>query len=158
MAHASTVHLIAVSYIIVSGTGPNEGCVITRDRNSAADVWRLQAPATWFLVQTNYDHWLPVRWRTDKLGGAGSSSVARRPADRRGWAVALGRMQDPPSDYRRVPAEQRMNATDMAHVSLDYLFTDVLSQYPNLNGETTYTAVYSAATGAFQCVTQNNNA
>ncbi len=66
-------------------------------------------------------------------------------------------VQDPPSDYRRVPAEQRMNATDMAHVSLEYLYTTVLGQYPNLNGDTTYTAVYAAATGDFMCVTQNNS-
>jgi acid ceramidase len=35
-----------------------KGAVITRDRKSAADVWRMGgADSGWFLVETNYDHW-----------------------------------------------------------------------------------------------------
>ena len=52
--------LIAPSYIIIGGTKPREGVVITRDRIAALDLWRLDAEhGRWFLVETNYDHWLP---------------------------------------------------------------------------------------------------
>lgn len=50
--------LIAPSYIIIGGTKPREGVVITRDRIAALDLWRLDAEhGRWFLVETNYDHW-----------------------------------------------------------------------------------------------------
>ena len=52
--------LIAPSYIIVGGTKPREGVVITRDRIAALDLWRLDSEhGRWFLVETNYDHWVP---------------------------------------------------------------------------------------------------
>lgn len=52
--------LIAPSYIIVGGVGPKKGAVITRDRLAALDIWWLDAgKGRWFLVETNYDHWLP---------------------------------------------------------------------------------------------------
>lgn len=51
---------IAPCYVIVGGTSPNEGVVITRDRSEAQDVWRMDANnGDWFLVETNYDHWKP---------------------------------------------------------------------------------------------------
>ena len=50
--------LIAPVYFIIGGVGPREGAVITRDRVAALDVWRLDAESgSWFLVETNYDHW-----------------------------------------------------------------------------------------------------
>ena len=50
--------VIAPVYMIMGGVGPGEGAVITRDRVSALDVWRLDAEnERWFLVETNYDHW-----------------------------------------------------------------------------------------------------
>ena len=52
--------LIAPCYLIIGGTKPREGVVITRDRVAALDMWRLNAErGRWFLVETNYDHWLP---------------------------------------------------------------------------------------------------
>ena len=52
--------LIAPSYLIVGGTKPREGVVITRDRIAALDLWRLNAEhGRWYLVETNYDHWVP---------------------------------------------------------------------------------------------------
>ncbi|XP_065918990.1 N-acylethanolamine-hydrolyzing acid amidase-like [Dysidea avara] len=50
---------IAPSYIIIAGTKSGEGAVITRDRITARDVWTLDPPERWFLVETNYDHWEP---------------------------------------------------------------------------------------------------
>ena len=52
--------LIAPTYIIIGGTKPHEGVVITRDRTAARDLWRLDAEhGRWYLVETNYDHWQP---------------------------------------------------------------------------------------------------
>jgi len=52
--------LIAPSYIIIGGVGPDQGAVITRDRIAALDIWRLNSfDGRWFLVETNYDHWEP---------------------------------------------------------------------------------------------------
>ena len=51
--------LIAPSYIIIAGVKSGQGAVITRDRLVARDSWKLDPPNQWFLVETNYDHWLP---------------------------------------------------------------------------------------------------
>jgi hypothetical protein len=54
-----TQPLIAQVYLILSGVEAGEGSVITRDRDGAVDVWNLDAPEEWFLLETNEDHWLP---------------------------------------------------------------------------------------------------
>ena len=52
--------LIAPCYLIVGGVGPTEGVVITRNRIAAPDIWRVDSfEGRWFLVETNYDHWIP---------------------------------------------------------------------------------------------------
>ncbi|XP_069167810.1 acid ceramidase isoform X2 [Procambarus clarkii] len=52
--------LMAPVYFILGGAQPGEGCIITRDRDNA-DLVTLGSEKTgsgsWFLVQTNYDHW-----------------------------------------------------------------------------------------------------
>ncbi|KAL9983019.1 hypothetical protein ACROYT_G005140 [Oculina patagonica] len=56
----SHVSLIADGYLIVGGVKVGEGAVVTRNRESTADVWKLSPDAAmspWFLVETNYDHW-----------------------------------------------------------------------------------------------------
>lgn len=56
----SSSHVIAPSYIIVGGAKPGEGVVITRDRTTAKDLWRMDPDSgRWYLVETNYDHWQP---------------------------------------------------------------------------------------------------
>ncbi len=51
--------LIAPCYIIIGGIGSKQGAVITRDRIAAVDLWLLDAyNGHWFLVETNYDHWV----------------------------------------------------------------------------------------------------
>ncbi|XP_064644693.1 N-acylethanolamine-hydrolyzing acid amidase-like [Lineus longissimus] len=63
----TTRKLIADGYYIVGGVQPGEGAVITRDRTRAADVWNLDADnSRWFLVETNYDHWLPTPQHDDR--------------------------------------------------------------------------------------------
>jgi len=47
----------AAAYFIIGGIKPGEGAVITRNRASVVDVWRLNATAgRWYVVETNYDH------------------------------------------------------------------------------------------------------
>lgn len=48
--------LVAPCYIILAGTRPHEGVVITRDRIAALDLWKINGER-WYLVETNYDHW-----------------------------------------------------------------------------------------------------
>ncbi|KJE89524.1 naaa protein [Capsaspora owczarzaki ATCC 30864] len=56
----SRTQLIAPVYVIVSGTQPGEGVVITRDRQYILDIWRLDPAAqSWYVVETNSDNWNP---------------------------------------------------------------------------------------------------
>ena len=52
----TSTRLIAPCFLIIGGPRA-EGVVITRDRSKAIDVWHLNE--TWYLVETNYDHWKP---------------------------------------------------------------------------------------------------
>merc|ERR1719382_2218716 len=54
-----TGKLIDDMYFIVGGVKTDEGAIISRARNKAADVWKLDSSASvgWFRLQTNYDHW-----------------------------------------------------------------------------------------------------
>jgi hypothetical protein len=64
----STTPLIDEIYYIVAGTKAAEGAVVTRGREKAVDVWRLDLnePDGWFRLQTNYDHWNPVPAADDR--------------------------------------------------------------------------------------------
>ena len=54
----STRYIAAPAYYIVAGTKPNEGAVITRDRNVLSDLWQLNVsssdPNSWYILETNY--------------------------------------------------------------------------------------------------------
>jgi len=63
----SNVPLIADVYYIIAGSAPGEGAVISRNRMNASDVWRLQSPKRWYLVETNYDHWEQPPWFDDRV-------------------------------------------------------------------------------------------
>jgi acid ceramidase len=44
------------------------GAIITRDREGAADVWKLGTNGSeWFMAQTNYDHWAPPLIIDDRI-------------------------------------------------------------------------------------------
>jgi len=62
--------LIADVYYIVGGVSANQGAVISRNRNNASDVWRLQSPSRWYEVQTNYDHWKKPPWFDNRVDPA----------------------------------------------------------------------------------------
>ncbi|CAH1276126.1 ASAH1 [Branchiostoma lanceolatum] len=50
--------LVAPAYFILGGTKSGEGAIITRSREKAVDIKRLDpANGKWFLLQTNYDNW-----------------------------------------------------------------------------------------------------
>ena len=54
-------NLVAPVYFILAGSRENEGCIITRGRTTF-DIWNVGQKETfqngsWYLVQTNYDHW-----------------------------------------------------------------------------------------------------
>ena len=52
----STAPLIAPVYYIIAGLGPNEGALLSRDRQKSIQPLFLDN-STWYLLQTNYDHW-----------------------------------------------------------------------------------------------------
>ena len=71
MAVEMTAHrrMIAPSYIMFGGLEPNEAAVMTMNRDSANSVWWVgsnRTYSTWYLVETNYDHWKPPDDPTDK--------------------------------------------------------------------------------------------
>jgi len=64
----TTERLANPGYFVMSGSRHGEGAIVTRDRESAPDVWHLYEASTkdtkginvqpeWFRMQTNYDHW-----------------------------------------------------------------------------------------------------
>ena len=51
---------IAPFYAIVGGVSGDEGAIITHNRTTGIDVWRLNSTENrWFILETNYDHWTP---------------------------------------------------------------------------------------------------
>lgn len=57
----STRPLATQMYLTIGGTAAGEGVVLTRDHNKVLDTWRMNVTSgEWYLVQTNYDHWLPM--------------------------------------------------------------------------------------------------
>lgn len=58
VAALSNTPLITPSYIIVGGTYPEEGVVITRSRRAAIDtMFMYPEMGKWYVLETNYDHW-----------------------------------------------------------------------------------------------------
>uniref|UniRef100_A0A8C9ESC3 ceramidase n=1 Tax=Pavo cristatus TaxID=9049 RepID=A0A8C9ESC3_PAVCR len=52
--------LLAPAYFILGGKNSGEGCVITRSRTAALDIWDLDIKkGTWYVIETNYDRWKP---------------------------------------------------------------------------------------------------
>ena len=66
----ATATLIAPAHFIVGGVKTNEGAVITRNQLEAIDIWRLNASSSgiekWYLLETNYDHWVPPPANDDR--------------------------------------------------------------------------------------------
>mmetsp|Transcript_12615 Transcript_12615/g.18875 ORF Transcript_12615/g.18875 Transcript_12615/m.18875 type:complete len:439 (+) Transcript_12615:34-1350(+) len=61
--------LIDEIYYATAGVSGNEGAIVTRDRDTAADVWALNS-TDFFRVETNYDHWNPVPKSDDRRSPA----------------------------------------------------------------------------------------
>ena len=72
------IPMISSSYIIIAGTKPGEGAVISRDRREAVKpfsngVWKLDnLVGRWYLLQTNNDHWTEPPGPVLPLGELGS--------------------------------------------------------------------------------------
>lgn len=49
--------LVDEVYYIVGGSRAGQGAVVTRDRIGTANIWRLEPHRSFFLLETNYDHW-----------------------------------------------------------------------------------------------------
>ncbi|XP_071510924.1 acid ceramidase-like [Diadema antillarum] len=66
--HLSTVELLLPSYLIIGGTNPGEGAVVTRAQGTTSDDIKRLDPSKgeWFLVQTNYDNWKSTPFYDDR--------------------------------------------------------------------------------------------
>jgi len=62
--------IVAPAFFIMGGVNSGEGVVITRQRNFPVDFWWLDAPTLWYLVETNYDHWVTPPATDDRLDPA----------------------------------------------------------------------------------------
>lgn len=61
--------ILAPAYFILGGNKSGEGCIITRAREKAEDVWDLGTRnSTWYLLQTNYDNWKAPLFLDDRRG------------------------------------------------------------------------------------------
>jgi N-acylethanolamine-hydrolysing acid amidase len=126
----STVQLVDdVYYVMAGGGGSNQLAVVTRARNAAVDVWRLDPPhgenPPWWLVETNYDHWKAV----------------------------------PKADDRRDPANEYMAALGSTEgTTLDTMLRDVMSEWPVFNPHTTFTTMINPYTGAYNSTVWYGNA
>lgn len=49
-----------VRYYILGGLEYPDASVITRNQTHSVDIWQIaDSEYKWYLVETNYDHWLP---------------------------------------------------------------------------------------------------
>lgn len=49
--------LLAPAYYILGSNDTGQGCVITRSREKAVDVWEMASTGYPWILETNYDHW-----------------------------------------------------------------------------------------------------
>ena len=76
----STVTLSAACYFIVGGSWPGEAVVITRARKQVLDLWWIgNKTQSWFMVQTNSNH-----WETGDLSSANRKNAAIKALNRLG--------------------------------------------------------------------------
>jgi acid ceramidase len=88
LAFLSNSVLIAPVYLILGGSSAGEGAVITRNITAPDNVWSLSAElqnGSFFLLQTNYDHWKPAPWFDDR-SGPGTLCMQQLGQDRVGFA------------------------------------------------------------------------
>jgi len=56
-------------YYIMAGSKPGDGVVITRNQTGPRNLWWVNPKVnnTWFVAETNYDHWEPAPWYDDRI-------------------------------------------------------------------------------------------
>jgi acid ceramidase len=63
----SNTPMLAPAYFILGGVNASEACIITRSRQGAVDVWDIGTRnSTWYILETNYDNWLPPLFLDDR--------------------------------------------------------------------------------------------
>jgi hypothetical protein len=113
----------SLGYYILAGTKGDEGVVFSRSNFGVAhEVHLNSSDGTWFLVQTNNDHWLP--------NGCGNST---------GF--------DPTSLNRCAAATKRLQDLGQAAVNNVTLRNEVLLKAPNFNKYTLYNTDFTPSQG-----------
>ena len=120
------IPMISSCYVIIAGTKPGEGVVISRDRKGPVKpfsdgVWKLDVSVgRWYLLQTNNDHWTKPPDLEPPHGNAKFSYE------------------------REYAGNKAMEKCGQANITPHNLI-NVLSTNPVLNTDTVYTTVMSAA-------------
>jgi len=109
----------APSYFIIGGLALGEGVVVTHDRDTNDDIWRIGDTDNWYVMETNYDHWGPVS-NTD---------------DRR--TIIQTQLNNTGPD--------NMNKDSMLQIILDQNYDPNKGQRPIYNNGTVYSIVFQAA-------------
>jgi hypothetical protein len=116
-------NLIDEAYLVVGGDAPNQGAVVSRSRNWAANTWVIgdevnsNADGNWYRLETNYDHWEEV----------------------------------PAADDRRTPGFANMDAIGETAITTKNLFDDVMTVWPTMNPHTDMSCIISAAKNLYDC-------
>lgn len=64
-------------YFTVAGVSSGQGVVITRNETGPRDLWYLDsAKGTWFILETNYDHWTSPPWFDDRVVPGDNAMIA----------------------------------------------------------------------------------
>ncbi|CAF0736729.1 unnamed protein product [Didymodactylos carnosus] len=65
--YLSKTPLLAPCYYILAGPEAGQGVIITRSRKNADNITLLGKDNSWFLIQTNYDHWKKPPFYDDRV-------------------------------------------------------------------------------------------
>jgi hypothetical protein len=96
--------VIAPAYYVVAGTRRGEGAVVTRNRDGpdqshSEGIWSIgdgtKAPAEWYRLETNFDHWWPDLL-TDGRRAAANQMMVGMGQQGVGLGPLLGLLSTPP--------------------------------------------------------------
>lgn len=142
--HLSSVPLAAPFYIIVAGSGGDgDGVVIARSNDGVAGpILRLsdaEASGSFFIAQTNYDHWQPDS-ADDPRRTVSATQGSQRMLDKHG--VNFKRA------FFTQALEQYLNAMGSSVGTTELGLFGAVSTFPAHNPDTAYTAVLRPDTGS----------
>lgn len=154
-------------YFIMAGAGHEEGAVLTKNRNGLAhsphgeSIRRLSGVSAYYLVQTNWDNWMPItKKQCNGTVAAFPAYVQMACAKFLQWFVGgTGNSCDElcqlASDGRQEAAEALMDKKNPGLVSNDVLL-EVLSDPGVIQDITVFTSLMSPAMGSYTTIVRDH--